>query len=148
VPPPVPPPATSTPEAHVAVPSPRDVAPPLSPPAAVSLSSTPIRRASSVAPSLPSSATVPETSPWVVAAKAMRSGDYATAERAFEQLATSSDPQPRDEARLARAQVWLAEGRVSEARPELSTLAATGATSLVRQRAADALRKIDDSSKP
>ncbi len=91
---------------------------------------------------------MPETSPWVVAAKAMRSGDYATAERAFEQLATSSDPQPRDEARLARAQVWLAEGRVSVARPELSTLAATGATSLVRQRAADALRKIDDSSKP
>jgi thioredoxin-like negative regulator of GroEL len=78
----------------------------------------------------------------------MRSGDYATAERAFDQLASSSEPQPRDEARLARAQVWLAEGRVSEARPELAALAASGATPLVRQRAGDELRRITDSTTP
>jgi len=76
----------------------------------------------------------------------MRAGDYATAERAFDQLASSPDPQPRDEARLARAQVWLAEGRASEARPELAALAASGATLLVRQRAEAELRRITDST--
>jgi hypothetical protein len=87
-------------------------------------------------------------SPWTVAAKAMRAGDYVAAERAFGQLANGSDPQQRDEARLARAQVWLAQGRASDARPELEALSASGATPLVRQRAQDELLKISGSSIP
>jgi hypothetical protein len=80
------------------------------------------------------------TSAWITAASAMRSHDYATAERAFAELAGSSDAKTRDEARLARAQVWLATGRASDALPELRDLASSGATPLVRQRASDELR--------
>jgi hypothetical protein len=79
---------------------------------------------------------------WTAAAEAMRAHDYGRAELAFDALARSPQPRTRDEARLARAQVWLAEGRTSEARPELVSLAETGATWLVRQRAADALRAL------
>jgi hypothetical protein len=78
----------------------------------------------------------------------MRAHDYATAERAFADLATSSDPKTRDEARLARAQVWLAEGRAGAARPELTALASGGATPLVRERAADALRSLGGGAGP
>jgi hypothetical protein len=77
---------------------------------------------------------------WSEAADAMRARDYPRAERAFDELARTGNPRARDEARLARAQVWIAEGRLADARPELASLAATGVTSLVRQRAADALR--------
>jgi hypothetical protein len=84
-------------------------------------------------------ATRPPSSAWTVAASAMREGDYARAERAFDELAAEPDPYTRDSARLARAQVWLAEGRAALARPELADLAATGATAVIRQQAADAL---------
>jgi hypothetical protein len=77
---------------------------------------------------------------WATAATAMRAGDYAAAERAFGELARSNDPRTRDEARLARAQVLMAEGRTGQARAELSDLAASGATSLVRSRAAEGLQ--------
>ena len=84
-------------------------------------------------------ASAPSASLWDAAARAMRSGDYAVAERAFDELAHSTDPRTRDEARLARAQLLLAQRRGSEARPELESLASTGATRLVRARATDAL---------
>jgi hypothetical protein len=70
----------------------------------------------------------------------MRTGDYPEAERAFGELARSNDPRTRDEARLARAQVLVAEGRSGEARTELTDLARSGATPLVQARAAEALR--------
>jgi hypothetical protein len=86
---------------------------------------------------------------WAAAAEAMRTGDLPGAETAFGELTRSPDPRTRDEARLARAQVWMAAGRVSEARPELESLATTGATPLVRARAAEALRGAQrGSSKP
>jgi hypothetical protein len=78
-------------------------------------------------------------STWTAAASALRIGDYARAERAFDDLARAPDAPTRDAARLARAQVWIAQGRESEARPELEELERAGATALVRQRAADAL---------
>ncbi len=94
------------------------------------------------APSAPAAA-APEAgappSPWTVAAAAMRAGDYVLAEAAFNELARSPEASTRDAARLARAQVWIAEGRDQEARPELRQLAADGATPLVRKRAEDAL---------
>ena len=81
----------------------------------------------------------PPPSPWTVAATAMREGDYAGAEAAFADLASSSDAPTRDAARLARAQVWIAQGKASQARPELASLSTGGATPLVRKRAAEAL---------
>lgn len=79
---------------------------------------------------------------WSAAADAMRAGDYASAERAFDDLARSPDARTRDEARLARAQVLVAGGRPDEARAELESLARAGATPLVRDRAAEALRAL------
>jgi hypothetical protein len=76
----------------------------------------------------------------------MRAGDYATAERAFDDLVRSPDVKTRDEARLARAQLWIATQRSGRARPELDSLSTTGASPLVRARAADALRGMADSS--
>ena len=79
---------------------------------------------------------------WNEAAEAMRSGNYPRAERAFDELVRTGNERTRDEARLARAQVWIAQGRTTEARPELVGLAATGATPLVRKQAAEALRSM------
>jgi hypothetical protein len=69
----------------------------------------------------------------------MRAGDYVGAEAAFNELARSPEASTRDAARLARAQVWIAQGRMAQARPELQSLTVDGATPLVRKRAADAL---------
>jgi hypothetical protein len=91
---------------------------------------------------------LPSSTPWIAAAAAMRAGDYPGAERAFDELVASDNPKTRDEARLARAQVWIAQHRLGEARPELDGLSREGLTPLVRQRAADALRTIDSSQSP
>jgi hypothetical protein len=93
------------------------------------------------APDESAKGTVPGGGAWAAAADAMRAGDYAGAERAFGALARSDDPRTRDEARLARAQVLVAQGRAGEARAELEGLASSGATPLVRARAAEALRE-------
>jgi hypothetical protein len=79
---------------------------------------------------------------WEVAAAALRVGDSETAERAFASLTESPDLRTRDAARLARAQLWLSQGRVVDARAELEDLAARGTTALVRTRAAEALRDL------
>ena len=92
-----------------------------------------------VAAQPPSPDPASSTGGWEMAARAMRTGDYAGAEGAFAELARSADPRTRDQARLARAQLFIAQGRRSEARPELESLAVTGATALVRAHAADAL---------
>jgi len=83
---------------------------------------------------------------WAAAAEALRSGDYGSADRAFGDLTASNDPRTRDEARLARAQVWVAQGRVVDARRELEQLASAGATPLVRARATDMLRSLRSGS--
>jgi hypothetical protein len=76
---------------------------------------------------------------WTVAAAALRAGDHARAERAFARLADAPDAYTRDAARLARAQLWISDGRTASARAELEALAATGATAFIRARAAAAL---------
>jgi hypothetical protein len=76
---------------------------------------------------------------WTDAASAMRDGDYDRAERAFDVLANAPDAATRDSARLARAQLWLAEGRRLEARHALENLANSAGTVFVRERAAAAL---------
>jgi hypothetical protein len=85
------------------------------------------------------------SNPWAQAADAMRRGDHEAADQAFGAMTRSEDPRVRDEARLARAQIWLADGRIDEARAELQRLAAAGATPLVRESARDALTKIRSS---
>jgi len=99
----------------------------------------------------PSEVPVPVGAPtpretWAAAAEALRKADYAGADLAFASLAASSDPRTRDEARLARAQVWVAQGRRVEARSELGSLAKSGATPLVRSRAAEMFRAIPGDS--
>jgi hypothetical protein len=79
---------------------------------------------------------------WELASAAMREGDYRRAERAFDDLALSSDATTRDAARLARAQIWLAEGRFAEAHPELDLLSTSGSTPYIRQRASEARKAI------
>jgi hypothetical protein len=84
-------------------------------------------------------AATPPSSNWEVAATALRAGDHLRAERALDALADASDLRTRDAARLARAQLWISQGRFDRARPDLLDLAATGVTSLIRQRASEAL---------
>ena len=78
---------------------------------------------------------------WARAAEALRLNDFAAADRAFSDLGHAPDAATRDAARLARAQLWIAHGRAKEVTPVLQDLAATGATPLVRQRAAEFLAK-------
>jgi hypothetical protein len=110
-------------------------APPVAPQAPPAQSRTAV-------PEAPSAVPAPAAKPgsaWIDAAAALRAGDYARAEEMFGELANAPDARTRDEARLARAQVWLAQGRRSEAQPELEALAVSGSTPLVRQRAAQAI---------
>jgi hypothetical protein len=81
------------------------------------------------------------TRAWARAADALRENDFADADRAFDELCRAPDAPTRDAARLARAQLWIANGRGAEVRPVLVDLAATGATALVRQRAAELLSR-------
>jgi hypothetical protein len=76
---------------------------------------------------------------WARAAVALREDDFDAADRAFDELGRSSDPATRDAARLARAQLWISRGREAAVRPVLEQLAQSGATPLVRQRAAEFL---------
>jgi hypothetical protein len=79
---------------------------------------------------------------WAAAAEALRATDYPRAEAAFAELTRTGDAHTRDAARLARAQVWLAQGRVTEARPELEDLATNGATAGLRSRAQAAIERL------
>ena len=79
---------------------------------------------------------------WTAAASAMRAGYYAQAAQAFDALVETLDEPTRDAARLSRAQVWLAQGRISEARLELESLSNAGSSESIRRRAAEALEAI------
>jgi hypothetical protein len=123
---------------------PRAPAPPVGPgvavpPEAPAISVAPPRHVAAAPPAVPAPEAVAAPSPWTVAAAAMRVSDYGAAEAAFDELAGAADAPTRDAARLARAQVWIAQGRSWRARPELESLAADGATPLLRKRAAAAL---------
>jgi hypothetical protein len=76
---------------------------------------------------------------WERAATALREDDFEGADRAFDELAHSTNPSTRDAARLARVQLWMSRGREREVRPVLEQLAQTGATPLVRRRATELL---------
>jgi hypothetical protein len=78
---------------------------------------------------------------WARAATALREDDFDAADRAFDELGRASDATTRDAARLARAQLWISRGRGAAVRPVLEQLAQSGATALVRQRAAEFLNR-------
>jgi hypothetical protein len=78
---------------------------------------------------------------WERAVEALRRDDFTAADQAFDELRRSPDGATRDAARLARAQLWIAHGWGTAVRPVLEDLAATGATALVRQRAAEFLSR-------
>jgi len=78
---------------------------------------------------------------WARAAEALRKDDFDGADRAFGELCRAPDAATRDAARLARAQLWIAHGRGAAVRPVLQNLAVTGATALVRERAAEFLSR-------
>jgi hypothetical protein len=146
-----PPTPTTTPSMETPTPSEPDAVDPESLPLVVDPAPS-ARMHPVVAPSSSAMAPTPSASAatthggWAAAAEALRAGDYALADRAFGELAASGDPRTRDEARLARAQVWIAQRRNADARRELEQLAASGATTLVRARASDMLRSMRQGS--
>lgn len=84
-------------------------------------------------------ATMGSVRAWARAAVALREDNFEEADRAFDELCKSADPSTRDAARLARAQLWVSRGREAAVRPILEQLAQSGATPLIRQRAAETL---------
>lgn len=78
---------------------------------------------------------------WSAVAEAMRRGDHGRAQIALERLIQGSTGGTRQSAQLTLAQLWLAQGRTSEARAVLQQLAASGATEFIRHRAAELLNE-------
>lgn len=92
-------------------------------------------------PTLPSATlqSASERSAWQKAASALEQNDHRAAQRALSELEASREATTRDAARLARAELLIAENRISDARPLLERLAESGATPLIRRRAAELL---------
>jgi hypothetical protein len=74
--------------------------------------------------------------PWERVANALEAGDWHGADQALNEIGNSSDGHARDAAALARAQLWITQGRGGEARGTLEHLATHGKTPLIRRRAA------------
>lgn len=114
-----------------------------------SRSSTALPASSSPAPvpSSSSSATAaleqdPKSTAWERAAESMRNSDPESADTALAEIARGSDAEAADAAWLARAQIWISQGREKEAAPVLDRLAANGATPLIRRRAVELRRSL------
>ena len=78
--------------------------------------------------------------PWERVANALEAGDWRSADTALNDLTASGDTHARDAAALARAQLWISQGRGSEAKSTLLQLAQHGKTPLIRRRAAALLQ--------
>jgi hypothetical protein len=78
--------------------------------------------------------------PWERVAKALEAGDWHGADSALDDLSGSGDAHARDAAALARAQLWITQGRGSEVRGTLQHLAQHGKTPLIRRRASALLQ--------
>jgi hypothetical protein len=113
-------------------------------PAPVSAAPSPTNEASTETPASPllPSAPVDEAGPWSRVSRALASKDWTTADRALAELGASLDPATRDAAELARAQLWMAHGNGERFRSTLERLARSGATALVRRRAAGLLEQL------
>lgn len=134
-----PPPAAPEP-ATMAEPSPLPLAPEAQP-RERALPSAPAERARETSRTVSTSAVTEGAGAWQRAAEALRQGDDRQATAALQELTSSSDPYTRDSAALAKAQLDVARGRWDRARPVLERLAGTGATPLLRRRAAEVLSR-------
>ena len=74
--------------------------------------------------------------PWERVARALADHDIDRADRALAELCRSAEPSVRDAAELARAELWIGNGRGAAFGPALQRLATSGQTPFVRQRAA------------
>jgi hypothetical protein len=79
---------------------------------------------------------------WERAAKALEARDWRGADQALDDLDSNGDAHTRDAAALARAQLWITQGRGAEARATLERLAERGHTPLIRRRAAALLKEL------
>jgi hypothetical protein len=100
--------------------------------------------ASEMPPAAPaSSAPTPASDgPWVRVAEALSERDWTAADRALNELSANGDPATRDAADLARAELLIARGEAGSLRPLVERLARSGATGLVRTRAAALLERL------
>ncbi|HEX4340504.1 MAG TPA: hypothetical protein VH062_31565 [Polyangiaceae bacterium] len=80
--------------------------------------------------------------PWARVAEALSNKDYARAEQSLGELTVSTDPTTRDAAELARAELRIARGQGGSLRPDVERLSQTGATALIRRRAARLLERL------
>jgi hypothetical protein len=80
---------------------------------------------------------------WSQAARSLRADNFDGADKAFAELGRSKDPPTRETARLARALLWISQGRDADVKPVVEDLAANASTSVVRKRAKDLLREAE-----
>jgi hypothetical protein len=73
---------------------------------------------------------------WREAAQALEQQDYRVADRALADLEKDSNQSTSDAAKLARAQLWIAQNRSELAKPLLQRLATESSSQVVRRRAA------------
>lgn len=84
----------------------------------------------------------PVAGPWARVAQALSAHDWARADDALGNLASSMDPATRDAADLARAELRIAHGGGAALRSDVQRLAQAGATALIRKRAAALLQRL------
>ncbi|HVW26993.1 MAG TPA: hypothetical protein VHC69_16620 [Polyangiaceae bacterium] len=85
---------------------------------------------------------VSSAGPWARVAQALSESDFAAANGALDEIATSADPATRDAAELTRAELSITRGDGSSARPVVERLARSGATGLIRKRATALLQRL------
>ena len=95
--------------------------------------------ATSAAPAAPEDT----TQRWRVVATALRENDTARAREVLSKLSKSADPSTRDAAALARAQLDVADGKLSSARAVFERVARQGTTSQLRAQAQRSLRQLE-----
>ncbi len=100
---------------------------------------TPSGSATSAAPAAPEDT----TQRWRVVATALRENDTARAREVLSKLSKSADPSTRDAAALARAQLDVADGKLSSARAVFERVARQGTTSQLRAQAQRSLRQLE-----
>lgn len=80
--------------------------------------------------------------PWARVAQALSEKDWSGADRALNDLSSNGDPTTRDAADLTRAELSIARGEAGRLRPLVERLARSGATGLIRKRAAALLDRL------
>jgi len=77
---------------------------------------------------------------WRAAEVALAAKDFKSADQAFADLGKRADPPTREAARLARALLWINNGKAGDVQPVVADLAANATTPSVRRRARELLQ--------